>query len=144
MTKPPHFPAPPLGVNIEDLRILARRRLPRAVFDYLDGGAEIETSLRVNVRALESWTVRPRNAIAHLMDGTYLGMIPYLAQLCTRRGCVAQYLMDGGLQKLPNVVIPGVGQMALVGVAAALADSVVTWQDFHWLREVWPGPIIAK
>jgi len=34
--------------------------------------------------------------------------------------------------------------MALVDVAAALADSVVTWQDFHWLREVWPGPIVAK
>jgi hypothetical protein len=26
-------------INIEDLRRLARRRLPRAVFDYLDGGA---------------------------------------------------------------------------------------------------------
>jgi L-lactate dehydrogenase (cytochrome) len=31
-----------------------------------------------------------------------------------------------------------------VDVAAALADSVVTWQDFRWLRDVWPGPIVAK
>jgi L-lactate dehydrogenase (cytochrome) len=48
------------------------------------------------------------------------------------------------LHKLPNVIIPGTGPMALIDVAAALAESVVTWQDFHWLREAWPGPIVAK
>jgi len=263
MNKPPRFLAPPRVVNIEDLRILAQRRLPRAVFDYLDGGAESESSLRENVRAFESLTFRPRNAVAvpqcdlrvnvlgaelsfpailapigysrlmhpegecaasrgagaagtayilstiaghkledvraatngpvwyqlyllggraaaeatltrawaagftavfvtidtgvagmrerdirngigQLMGGNYFGMIPYLSQFFTRPSWVAQYLLDGGLHKLPNVIIPGVGQMALIDVAAALADSVVTWQDFHWLREVWPGPIVAK
>ena len=34
--------------------------------------------------------------------------------------------------------------MALIDVSAALADSVVTWQDFEWLREAWPGPIVVK
>ena len=32
-------------VNIEDLRHLAQRRVPRSVFDYLDGGAEAELTL---------------------------------------------------------------------------------------------------
>jgi L-lactate dehydrogenase (cytochrome) len=250
-------------VNIADLRNRAQRRLPRAVFDYLDGGAESETSLRENVRAFESLTFRPRNAMAvpqvdtrvkvlgaelafpailapvgysrlmhpegecaaargaggagtayilstisghkledvraaskgpvwyqlyllggraaaeaalarawsagftalfvtidtgtagmrerdirngtgQLMGGNYFGMIPHLAQFFTRPGWVASYFLDGGLHTLPNVIIPGVGQMALIDVAAALADSVVTWTDFHWLREVWPGPIVAK
>ena len=45
---------------------------------------------------------------------------------------------------MPNVILPGEGQMALIDVAAALASSVVTWEDFRWLREVWPGPIVAK
>ena len=36
------------AVNIEDLRVLARRRLPRAIFDFFDGGAEDETTLRGN------------------------------------------------------------------------------------------------
>ncbi len=54
----------PRVVNIADLRARAMRRLPRAVFDYLDGGAESETSLRENVRAFESLTFRPRNAMA--------------------------------------------------------------------------------
>jgi isopentenyl diphosphate isomerase/L-lactate dehydrogenase-like FMN-dependent dehydrogenase len=250
-------------VNIEDLRVRAERRLPRAVFDYLDGGAETERSLRENSRAFESLTFRPRNAmsvpqcdlrvnvlgaelafpailapigysrlihpegevaasrgaseagtayilstisghkmedvraaskgplwyqlyllggraaaeaaldrawkagftalfvtidtgvagmrerdirngVGQLMGGNWIGIIPHLSQFFTRPAWVASYLMDGGLHGLPNVIIPGEGQMQLIDVAAALAESVVTWQDFRWLREVWPGPIVAK
>lgn len=36
------------AVNIEDLRELARRRLPRIVFNYIDGGADGEWTLREN------------------------------------------------------------------------------------------------
>jgi len=253
----------PRVVNIADLRQRAMRRLPRAVFDYLDGGAENESSLRENCRAFESVKFRPRQAIAvpqcdlrtkvlgadlafpailapigysrlihpdgecaaargagaagtayilstiaghkledvraastgpvwyqlylvggrpaaeaalerakaagfsalfvtidtgtagmrerdirngigQLMGGNWFGMIPYLSQFFSRPSWVAAYLMDGGLHKLPNVVVPGQGPMALIDVAEALANSVVTWQDFRWLREVWPGPIVAK
>lgn len=263
MNKWPRSISSPRVVNIEDLRQRAERRLPRAVFDYLDGGAESERSLRDNIRAFESVIFRPRNAMAvprcdlrtkvlgaelsfpavlapvgysrlihpagecaasrgagaagtayilstisghkledvraastgpvwyqlyllggrhaaeatlerawkagftalfvtidtgtagmrerdirngtgQLMGGNWIGMIPYLSQFFSRPGWVAAYLLDGGLHKLPNVVVPGQGPMALLDVAAALAESVVTWQDFHWLREVWPGPIVAK
>ena len=262
-SKWPRRLAAPRVVNIEDLRTLAQRRLPRAVFDYLDGGAESETSLRENRRAFESVIFRPRNAVAvprcdtrvkvlgaelsmpmvlapigysrlihpegecassrgagnagtsfvlstisghsleevraasqgplwyqlyllggraaaepalqrawklgfsalfvtidtgtagmrerdirngtgQLMGGNWFGMIPYLSQFFSRPSWVAAYLLDGGLHKLPNVVIPGKGPMALLDVAAALNESVVTWEDFRWLREVWPGPIVAK
>jgi isopentenyl diphosphate isomerase/L-lactate dehydrogenase-like FMN-dependent dehydrogenase len=54
----------PRVVSIEDLRPLARRRLPKAVFDYLDGGAEGEITLRENCRAFEDITFRPRHAVA--------------------------------------------------------------------------------
>jgi hypothetical protein len=54
----------PRVVNIEDLRCLARRRLPRSVFDYLDGGAEEEITLRENSRAFHHITFRPCNAVA--------------------------------------------------------------------------------
>jgi L-lactate dehydrogenase (cytochrome) len=50
-------------VNIEDLRLAARRRLPRSVFDYIDGGADGEVTLRENVRAFEDVTFRPRCAV---------------------------------------------------------------------------------
>ncbi|WP_353062251.1 alpha-hydroxy-acid oxidizing protein [Tunturibacter psychrotolerans] len=49
-------------VNIEDLRRLAERRVPRSVFDYLDGGADAEVTLAENCRAFRDATFRPRNA----------------------------------------------------------------------------------
>src|SRR6266478_1385330 len=50
-------------VSIADLRSRARRRLPTAVFDYLDGGAEGEVTLRENCRVFEDVTFRPRQAV---------------------------------------------------------------------------------
>src|SRR3984893_14396745 len=51
-------------VNIEDLRRMARRRLPRAGFDYVDGGAGDEVTLRENCRAFQEVILRPRHAVA--------------------------------------------------------------------------------
>jgi L-lactate dehydrogenase (cytochrome) len=255
--------ASPRVVNISDLRRLAQRRLPAAVFDYVDGGAEDEVTLRENCLSFDALTFRPRNAIAvpncdlrvkvlgadlsfpalvapvgysrlihpdgelaaargagaagtayilstisghkledvrksssgpvwyqlylvggreaakagierarlagfsalavtidtgtagmrerdvrngtaELMSGKLLSMIPFLPQFLSRPGWLTSFLLDGGIHKLPNVVIPGDGPMALIDVAAALATSVVTWNDFQWLREVWPGPIVVK
>lgn len=52
------------AVNIDDLRKLARRRVPRAVFDYIDGGADGEVTLRENRRVWDDIFFRPRNAVA--------------------------------------------------------------------------------
>lgn len=54
----------PHVVNIEDLRRRARRRLPRVVFDYVDGGADDEVTLRENCRVFHDVTFRPRQAVA--------------------------------------------------------------------------------
>src|SRR5271157_3830807 len=56
--------ASPQVINIHDLRRLASRRLPKVVFDYLDGGAENEVTLRENCRVFEEVTFRPRYAVA--------------------------------------------------------------------------------
>jgi (S)-mandelate dehydrogenase len=47
------------AVNIEDLRRIARRRLPRFVFSYVDGGAEDEVTLRGNRDAFDRLRFRP-------------------------------------------------------------------------------------
>lgn len=52
------------AVNIADLRLAAKRRLPRVVFDYIDGGADAEVTLRENNRAFEDIAFRPRSAVA--------------------------------------------------------------------------------
>jgi (S)-mandelate dehydrogenase len=48
------------AVNIEDLRVLTKRRLPRAIFDFFDGGAEDEVTLRENRAAFERVRLLPR------------------------------------------------------------------------------------
>ena len=46
--------------SIEDLRAIARRRLPRGVFDYIDGAAEDERTMAANSDAFARVTFRPR------------------------------------------------------------------------------------
>ena len=48
------------AISIGDYRELARRRLPRFLFDYLDGGSFSETTLRGNVSALAAVQLRQR------------------------------------------------------------------------------------
>ena len=64
MTRQERRVASPRVVNIGDLRRAAQARLPQVVFDYVDGGAEGEVTLRENTRAFEEVTFRPRNAVA--------------------------------------------------------------------------------
>ena len=52
------------AVNIADLRLAAKKRLPRAVFDYIDGGADAEWTLRENSRAFDDVVFRPRSAVS--------------------------------------------------------------------------------
>jgi L-lactate dehydrogenase (cytochrome) len=48
------------AASVTDLRAIARRRLPRGVFDYIDGGAEDERTLAANSEAFGAVTFRPR------------------------------------------------------------------------------------
>jgi isopentenyl diphosphate isomerase/L-lactate dehydrogenase-like FMN-dependent dehydrogenase len=250
-------------VNIEDLRTIAQRRLPRAVFDYLDGGAEAESTLAENCRAFRDVVFRPRGAVAvsecnlktkvlgheisfpamlapvgysrmmspggevsaaraaglagtgyilstisghkmedvrgatagpafyqlyllggreaaegaldrarragfnalvitvdtpvagirerdmrngmkQLLGTSMFAKIPFLLEILSHTGWLASFLMDGGMPKLENIVIPGKGPMELVDVSAALASATVTWEDLRWIRQQWTGPIVVK
>jgi isopentenyl diphosphate isomerase/L-lactate dehydrogenase-like FMN-dependent dehydrogenase len=263
MTQSASSVASPHAVSIADLRAIAKRRVPSAVFDYLDGGAEGEVTLRENCRVYDDITFHPRHAVAfakcnlcttvlgfnlalpfilapvgysrlmhpvgevgaaraagnagtayilstisghkledvkaaskgpvfhqlylmggraaaegaierarvagmsalvvtidtavsgirerdyrngmrELVSGTVFEKIPYLPQILSRPGWLISFLKDGGTPPLPNVVIPGKGPMPLVDVAAALAESTVTWNDLKWIRDLWRGPIVVK
>ena len=255
--------ASPRVINIHDLRDLAQRRLPKVVFDYLDGGAEGEVTLRENCRVFNDVTFRPRQAVAisecdlrtrvlstelafpailapigysrlmhprgeiaaaaaageaglpytlstisghklenvraaskqpvwyqlylvggreaaegaidrarragfsalvvtidtpvagmrerdprngmkELLGSSKTAKLPFLAQMFTHPGWLVSFLIDGGVPRLENIVIPGKGPMSLIDVTAALGQAVVTWEDFRWLRRVWTGPIVVK
>ena len=263
MTRAARTVASPRVVCIEDFRSIARQRIPKPVFDYLDGGAEGEVTLRENCRIFNDVTFRPRHAVAlsecglcttvlgfnlslpfmlapvgysrmmhpggevvaaraagragtgyilstisghkledvraaskgpvfyqlylmggrgaaeavierarvagfnalvvtidtpvsgirerdyrnglkELISGSPFEKLPYVSQMLARPGWLFDYLWDGGLPGLPNVIVPGKGQMPLVDINAALAESAVTWADLRWIRELWKGPIVVK
>lgn len=49
--------------TVDDLRAMARRRVPKMSFDFVDGGAGAETTLRANVSDLERVTLRSRSLV---------------------------------------------------------------------------------
>src|ERR1041385_7860666 len=55
---------PPHVLNIADLRRVAHARLPRVVFDYIDGGADAEWTMRENARVFDDVLLRPRSAVS--------------------------------------------------------------------------------
>jgi L-lactate dehydrogenase (cytochrome) len=254
--------AAPAVLNIADLRRAAERRLPRVVFDYVDGGADAETTLRSNSSVFDQVLFRPRGAVAppraaldttvagtrfslpfllapvgstrllfprgeveaaraagaagtgyilstlggtrleevraatggpcwyqvylvggrevasaaierakaagygalvltvdtaisghrerdyrngivELLGGNPFHKLRYAGQFLSRPRWLAKYLADGGLMQFPNVMLPD-GPMKYADVGKALEQSVVTWQDLGWIREIWTGPILIK
>ena len=85
-----------------------------------------------------------RNGMKELVSGSVLEKIRFLPQILSRPGWLINFLLDGGMPALPNVVVPGKGPLELVDVASALAASAVTWADLRWIRELWRGPIMVK
>ena len=85
-----------------------------------------------------------RNGMKELVGGGLFQKIPHLPQMLSRPSWLIQFLLDGGMPSLPNVIVPGTGRMPLTDVASALAESAVTWADFQWIRECWRGPIVVK
>ena len=249
-------------VNIADLRKAAKKRLPRVVFDYIDGGADAEWTMRENSRVFDDVMFRPRSAVAttgvdlrttvlgatidlpfilapvgssrlfyprgeevaarvagdagtiytlstlsgcpvgdfkaatrgpvwyqlyliggrdvaiggieraknsgcsalvvtvdtpvagmrerdvrngvkELVSRKPLAMFPYVFQFLARPRWFAAYLRDCGLMSFPNVVLKS-GPMPYTDVGAALELSMVSWDDFKWIRDAWKGPIVVK
>ena len=144
------------GHRVEDVK--AASSGPVCFQLYLMGGREaseaiIERAKAVGCSALVVTIDTPvagmrerdyRNGMKELMSGSLLEKIPFLPQMLVRPGWIVSYLLDGGLSKLPNVVVPGKGPMELVDVSAALARAAVTWEDLRWIRKQWPGLLVIK
>ena len=53
---------PKLLLTVEDFRSLARHRMPRVAFDFIDGAAQSERTMRENVAAFDEVVLRPKMA----------------------------------------------------------------------------------
>ena len=85
-----------------------------------------------------------RNGMRELMSKNVFAKLPFLSQFLSHPRWLLGYLLDGGMPKLENIIVPGRGPLPLVEVATALSRAVATWEDLRWMREVWRGPIVVK
>ena len=125
---------------------------------YLAGGRDVATAAIDRARAagfsaivvtIDTATAGlrerdARNGVKELVSGNLFRMLPFVPQLLARPRWLAGFLGDGGLMTFPNVVLPGKGPMPYADVTAALAQSMVSWHDLQWIRDVWSGPIVIK
>nr|AAB27970.1 FMN-dependent membrane-bound L(+)-mandelate dehydrogenase {N-terminal} [Pseudomonas putida, Peptide Partial, 58 aa] [Pseudomonas putida] len=49
--------------NVEDYRKLAQKRLPKMVYDYLEGGAEDEYGVKHNRDVFQQWRFKPKRLV---------------------------------------------------------------------------------
>ena len=75
--------------SVEDLQELARRRLPTPIFDFLDGGAETETTARGNISAFDKVKFIPKC----LVDVT---SVKTTVRIFNQETCVASILFPDG------------------------------------------------
>jgi (S)-mandelate dehydrogenase len=97
------------ALNISDLREIARRRVPGFVFEYVEGGAEDEVTLRRNREALESLRFVPQTLI-HTADRHYRAM------LCGRESAAPLVIAPTG----GNGMLHPQGDLCLARAAARL------------------------
>jgi L-lactate dehydrogenase (cytochrome) len=83
---------------IQDFRAIARRRIPRAIFDYADGGAYAEQTLAANRRDLEAIALRQRVMVdvsARSLASTMVGQPVSLPLAIAPTGLTGLFHPDG-------------------------------------------------
>jgi L-lactate dehydrogenase (cytochrome) len=144
-------------VTIEDYRRVAKRRLPKFVFDYVDGGAGDETTMRLNREALDRVLLHPRQQIdvsarslSTTVLGTEIGMPLLLGptglQRLVHRRADLEVAEAAGRSGVPFVVSAStaftVEQIAEAG-AGELWLQVYPWRDRRALEHVVKRAIAA-
>jgi len=132
-----------IPVSVDDYRALARNRLPRFLFDYLDGGAGAEQTLAANAAAWARLALRQRVLVDVAEVDTAcslfgeacaqpLVLAPVgLAGLMARRGEV-QAVRAAHAAGVP-FTLSTVGLCGLDEVAAAARAPF--WFQLYWLRD---------
>jgi (S)-mandelate dehydrogenase len=89
------------AINIDDQREIARRRAPRFVFEYLDGGAEDQVALRANQDAFTRLRFRPRTLLdvsTRSVETTLLGSPSRLPVILGPMGLLGLFWRDGDME----------------------------------------------
>jgi (S)-mandelate dehydrogenase len=89
------------AISIDDLRTLARKQLPRFMFDYVDGGAEDEVTLQSNRASFERVHFRPHTLVdvsQRDLSATILGAPSALPVIAGPMGLLGLCWREGDLE----------------------------------------------
>jgi L-lactate dehydrogenase (cytochrome) len=139
-------PDRPLGVapaTVLDYRELARRRLPRQLFDYIDGGAYEEATMRANVADLERVLLRQRvmrDVSRREQTTEVLGQRLTSPVVLAPVGLAGMYASRGEVQAARAAVAAGVpfveSTVSICGIEeVAKATSTPPWFQLYVMRD---------
>jgi len=128
---------------IEDLRQAARRRLPRAIFDFIDGGAHDELTVAANRRDFERLTLMPRvltDVSQRDLSTTVLGQRIALPLIVAPTGLAGLLARQGELQEARAAQAAGtpycLSQMAACSIEEVRqATTAPFWFQLYLLRD---------
>ena len=131
-----------IAASVSDYRELARRRLPRVLFDYIDGGSYAEETLAANVDDLNALTLRQRvlRDVSKLnMETTVFGQTLSMPVVLSPIGLGGMYARRGETQAARAAKAAGVpfslstvGVCTIEDVAAAAAPP---WFQLYMIRD---------
>jgi len=125
------------AINIEDLRQRARRSLPGVVFDFLEGGAEDETSLHGNRAAFQRLELLPRMLTGHGGIDTsvsILGARLSVPFLIGPTGCSSIFWPQGELAMAQAAASIGTRYVVSTASNVALPQIVATQSGVAWFQ----------
>ena len=132
------------SITIDDLRTAARRRLPKVVFDFIDGGARDERSLSDNRLAFDAWHLLPRVGVdvsGRRLGTTLLGRPIALPLLLAPTGLTGLFHPGGEMLACRAATTAGIpfclstnAIASIESVAAAVPDSE-RWFQLYPLRD---------
>jgi L-lactate dehydrogenase (cytochrome)/(S)-mandelate dehydrogenase len=132
------------AVTIADLRRLAARRLPKAVFDFIDGGAGDEVTLRDNQAAFGEWRLLPRMAVdvsRRSLGTEILGRPSALPLACAPTGLAGFYWPHGEIATARVAAAAGIpyclstNSVASLEEVAAAVPQADLWFQLYFLRD---------
>jgi len=141
-------------VCVADFRETARRRLPRAIFDFVDGGAGLEHTLRANEEAFRRYAFRPRlltDVSERSLDTLVLGSPLRMPLLLGPSGMQRLVHPDGELGAARAAARAGAGYVLSVGasetleaVAEAGRGGVLWFQVYLWEDRPWTEDLLRR
>jgi isopentenyl diphosphate isomerase/L-lactate dehydrogenase-like FMN-dependent dehydrogenase len=131
------------AINIEDLRRLAQRALPKMLFDYVDGGSDDERGIRRNREAFDRWTLVPRylrdvtqrSTVTSLLGTEYaapFGISPTGFAGLLRPGADYMLAQAASLAKLP-FILSGVSNSTLEEIGEQSGGAL--WYQLYPSRD---------